>query len=113
MSKVARRTRMRPPVSRVALKLTLGPENLERLEAYCMRRATTPPYEDLKPSAVARRGVLFYLRHLEAEEALLPSRRARPPCVFATGAGGLAWCPEHDERWQIGAEVPESCRGDG
>lgn len=102
----------RPPVVRNNLRITLGPDDLERLEAYCMRRATTPPFADIKPSAVAKRGVLYYLEQLEAEEAILPHRRARPPCVFAQGAGGMCWCPEHDVRWEIGGEVPETCRGD-
>lgn len=106
------RTRRKPPNARKDLRITLGADDIERLEAYCMRRATTPPFEDLKPSVVARRAVLYYLEQLEAEEAILPHRRARPPCVFAQGAGGMRWCPEHDVRWELGDPVPETCRGD-
>ena len=101
----------RPPGIRQQIKVTLAPADLERVEAYCMRRATAPPYEDLKPSVVAKRAVLYYLTLLEAEEALLPNRRARPACVYAS-SNGINWCPEHDVRWEDGDEVPETCRGD-
>lgn len=102
-----------PPGVRKDLRIKLDPAEIERLEAYCMRRATIPPFVDLKPSTVATRAVRRYLAELEAEEVLLPSRRAKPACVFAVGAGLTRWCPEHDVRWEVGDAVPESCRGDG
>ena len=100
-----------PPPPRTQMKITLSSADIDRLEHYCMRRATVPPYEDLKPSMVVRRAVLYYLTLLEAEEALLPNRRARPPCVVAS-AHGIHWCPTHDVRWEDGDEVPDTCKGD-
>ncbi len=101
----------RPPIVRRQLKITFTPDQIERLEKYCMRVSTIPPYKEISPSLVVRRGVLQYLEQLEAELALVSHRRARPACVYAS-VNGLSWCPEHDVRWEVGDDVPESCRGD-
>jgi hypothetical protein len=106
------RTRQSPPQIRATIPaVPVGADNIERLEAYCMRRSTVPPYKELKPSTVVRRAVLYYLAQLEAVEASMPNKYSRPACVVARGAGGLLWCPEHDVRWELGDKVPETCRG--
>lgn len=100
----------KPPASRYQMKITLPPEDIDRLEAYCMRQSTIPPFKNLKPSTVVRFAIQHYLLLLEAEEAAVTHSKVHHPCVVAS-ANGLHWCPKHDVRWEEGDEVPETCRG--